>query len=77
MKVPLKPDWESKVSSIKPKVYPLGNEARHVIDDKFDKMHKQGCLKFTIDPMPFSFPVFVVWKADAQGKKKGHAMVNI
>lgn len=27
MTVPLKPGWESKVSGIKPKVYPLGNEA--------------------------------------------------
>ena len=28
IKVPLKPDWEAKVSAIKPRVYPLGNEAR-------------------------------------------------
>ncbi len=25
--LPLKPGWESKVSAIKPRIYPLGNEA--------------------------------------------------
>lgn len=27
MTVPLKPGWESKVSAIKPLIYPLGNKA--------------------------------------------------
>lgn len=25
----------------------------------------------------FSFPAFVVWKTDAKGNKKGHAMIDI
>lgn len=77
MKISLKPGWESKVSSIKLRVYPLGNEARHVIDNTFDKMYKQSRLKFTTNLMPFSFLIFVVLKADAQGKKKGRAVVDI
>lgn len=77
MKVPLKPSWESKVSSIKPRVYPLGNKAWRVIDNTFDKMHEQGRLKFTTDPTSFSFSVFIVWNADAQGKKKVRAVVDI
>lgn len=40
-------------------------------------MHKQGHLKFIINPTLFSFPVFVIWKANAQDKKKSCAMVNI
>ena len=40
-------------------------------------MHKQRCLKFTTNPTPFSFPVFVVWKSDSDGKKKGCAVVDI
>ena len=40
MTVPLKPSGESKVSAIKPQIYPLGNETRRVIDDTFDEMHK-------------------------------------
>lgn len=65
MTVPLKPGWESKVSAIKPKVYPLGNEARRVVDNTFNEMHKQGHLKYTTDPTLFSFPVFFVYKTDS------------
>ena len=77
MTVPLKPGWESKVSAIKPKVYPLGNEARRIVDDTFEEMYTQGRLKYTTDPTPFSFPVFVIYKTDSQGKRKSHAVVNI
>lgn len=77
MKVQLKLGWESKVSSIKPKVYLLGNNNWRIVDDNFDKMHKQGRLEFTTESTPFSFPVFVVWKADAEGNKKGRAVVDI
>lgn len=77
MTMPLKPGWESKVSAIKPKVYPLGNKAQRIVDDTFEKMHTQGRLKYTTDPTPFSFPVFVVYKTDSQGKRKGRAVVDI
>ena len=77
MKVPLKPGWETKVSAIKPRVYPLGNEARQLVHETFDEMHRLGRLKFTSGHTPFSFPVFVVWKLDAEGKKKGRAVVDI
>lgn len=77
MKVPLIPDWESKVSIIKPKVYPLGNESRRLVDKTFDKMYRQGRLKFTTKPTPFCFPVFIIWKIDVEGEKKGHVVVNI
>ena len=77
MKVPLKPGWEAKVSAIKPKVYPLGNDARRLVDDTFNKLHHQGRMKFTSDPTPFSFPVFIVWKSDSEGKKKGCSIVDI
>ena len=77
MKVPLKPGWESKVSTIKPRIYPLSNEARHIVDDTFDKMYKQGRLQYTTDPTPFSFPVFVVYKTDHQGRRKGRAVIDI
>lgn len=44
MTVLLKPGWKSKVSAIKPQIYPLANKAWYVVDDTFDKMHKQGRL---------------------------------
>ena len=77
MTVSLKPGWESKILTIKPRIYPLGNEARRVIDDTFDEMHKQGHLQYTTDPTPFSFPVFIVFKIDHQGKRKSRAVVDI
>ena len=77
MTVPLKPGWKAKVSAIKPRVYPLRNDARWLVDDTFNKLHQQDRMKFTSDPTPFSFPVFVVWKSDSESKKKGRAVVDI
>lgn len=57
--------WESKVSEIKLKVYPLGNEAWCVIDNIFEEIHMQGRLKYTTDPTPFSFLVFVIYKTNS------------
>lgn len=77
MKVQLKPGWESKASSIKPKVYLLGNNNWCIVDDIFDEMHKQGRLEFTMEPTLFSVLVFVVWKADTQSNKKSRAVDDI
>lgn len=73
----LKPGWESMVSAIKPRIYPLGNEARWVINETFDKMHKQGRLEYTTDLIPFSFSVFVIYKTDLHSKRKGYAVIDI
>ncbi len=75
MTVPLKMGWESKVLAIKPQIYLLGNEARHVIDNTFDEMHRQGRLEYITDL--FSFPVFVIYKTDSHGKRKGRTVVDI
>lgn len=40
-------------------------------------MYKQGRLKYITDPTPFSFPVFVIYKIDSHGKRKGRAVVDI
>lgn len=77
MKVLLKPGWEAKVSAIKPRVYLPGNEAYQLVDKMFDEMHCLGRLKFTTKHTPFSFLLFVVWKTDAEGKRKGRAVVDI
>lgn len=63
--------------AIKPRIYPLGNNARQLVDDTFNELHQQGRMKFTSDPTSFRFPVFVVWKSDFEGKKKGRAVVDI
>lgn len=77
MTVLLKPGWESKVSAIKPQIYPLGNKTRHVVDNTFDEMHKQDHLQYTMDLTPFSFLIFVIYKTDHQGRRKGRVVVDI
>lgn len=77
MKVHLKPGWETKVLAIKPKVYLLDIEARHLVDKTFNKIYRLGYLKYKISHTSFSFTVFVVYKTNAKGEKKGRAIVNI
>ncbi len=75
--VPLKLGWESKVSSIKPQIYLLGNEVRQVVDDTFDEIHRQGHLEYTTDPTFFRFSVFIIHKTDSHGRRKGRVVVDI
>ena len=76
MKLPLRHDWQDKVSG-KAKIYPLGIRDREVIDKVFDELHEQGRLEWTKEATPFSFPVFVVWKTLIDGKAKGRPVVDI
>lgn len=40
-------------------------------------MYRQSQLKFTTNYTLFSFSVFIIWKTDANRKKKSHAVVDI
>lgn len=40
-------------------------------------MYEQKRLKFITNPIPFSFPVFMLWKTDIQGKKKSRTVIDI
>lgn len=42
MKIPLRSDWENKISTKAPQVYPLGIEDRKCVDKTFDKLYEQG-----------------------------------
>ena len=77
MKVHLKPGWETKVSTIKPRVYPLGINSKRLVDKTFDELQRLGHLKYTTSHTLFSFPVFVIWKTAANDEKKGRAVVDI
>ena len=77
MKVHLKPEWETKISAIKPMVYPLGINSKRLVDETFDELQRLGRLKYTTSHTPFSFLVFVIWKTAANGEKKGRAVVDI
>ena len=76
MRIPLRADWESKITG-KPKVYPLGIKDRAIVDKVFDKLQRQGRLEFTKQPTPFCFPVFIVHKTLPDGKDHGRPVVDI
>ena len=75
MKIPLKEGWQDKVKG-KAKVYPLGIKDREVVNREFDKLHKQGRMSWTNEAIPFSYPVFVVWRTVGK-ERKGRAVVDI
>ena len=82
MTVPLTTDWNSvNAPRIVHKVYPLGERDRQVIDEEFDKLHKQGKMKWSTRPTPFGFPVFVVWRTvngpDGQPTRKHRVVTDI
>ena len=73
MPIPLKPGAESKPS----RVYPVSQKDREVIDESFDKLHRQGKMTWSNQPTPFSYPVFVVWRNMPDGTRKGRVVVDI
>ena len=76
MRIPLKADWEDNTPKTA-RVYPLGRDAREVVNKTFDKLHAQGRLSWTSESTPFSYPVFVVWKTMPDGTRKGRAVIDI
>lgn len=42
MKIPLRTDWELRLPAKGARVYLLGLDARKVVDDTFDELHRQG-----------------------------------
>ena len=75
MTIPLVDNWEDK-AKFTSKVYPLGNEARQLVDKTFDTLHEQGKLAWSDKPTPFGSPVFVVYRT-VNGVKKGRVVVDI
>ncbi len=76
MRIPLRSDWEDKAPKTA-RVYPLGADAKKVVDETFDKLHDQGRMSWTKESTPFSYPVFVVWTMRPDGTRKGRAVVDI
>lgn len=58
-------------------MYPLGIEAKRLVDETFDKIQRLGHLKYTTSHILFSFSVFVVHRTNAKRERKRHTMVNI
>ncbi|SLM38909.1 probable transposable element [Lasallia pustulata] len=83
LSIPLTVDWNtSTAAKLSHRAYPMGPNKRAVIDEEFDKMHEQGRMSWSVEPTPFSFPVFVVWKTVFSGSEKkptkeGRVVVDI
>ena len=43
MKIPLQENWQSKITG-KAKIYPLGIRDKEVVNNTFNKLHRQGRL---------------------------------
>lgn len=69
IKVQLKPQWETKVLTIKPRIYPLGIEAKRLDDKTFDEMQCLGRLKYITSYTFFSFSIFVVYKTNSKRER--------
>lgn len=57
-------------------IYLLGIRDRKLVDETFDKMHKQSHFKWIDKETLFSFPIFIIQKW-ANRKRKERAMINI
>lgn len=73
MPIPLKPDSKATPS----RVYPVSQKDKDVIDETFDKLHKQRKMEWSSQPTPYSYPVFVVWRQLPDGSRKGRVVVDI
>ena len=76
LKIPLVDDWEIKYKPTRARIYPVNSADQKAIDEVFDKLHAQGRLAWTIEPTPFSFPCFVLWKVH-NGIRKARVVVDI
>lgn len=65
LRVHFKPDWH-KLIPPKCKVYPIGGPEQRIVEHTIDKLGPK--LYPTLTHVPFSFPVFVIWR-EAPGPK--------
>jgi len=52
----------------------MGLKEQQLIDETFDKMHKDNKMESSREPTPFGFPVFIAWQTvyiDGKPVRKG------
>ena len=76
MEIPLLENWQELYKPGQAKVYPLGTKDCEIVDDSFEKLHRQGRMEWTSQATPFTYPCFIVWKDTPTGKK-GCVVVDI
>ncbi|EAQ91761.1 hypothetical protein CHGG_03696 [Chaetomium globosum CBS 148.51] len=76
MRVKLRPGWHETLPK-KCRIYPMNAEDRGVVKDTIGKLESGGKATKTRFQVPFSFPVFVVWRTMPDGTRKGRMVVDI
>ena len=69
-------NWKDLYKSDQVKVYLLGTKDCDLINEAFDKLHKQGCMIWITQSTPFTYLCFVVWKITLTDQK-GCVVVDI
>jgi hypothetical protein len=59
------------------RVFPQDIKQYKIIDATFDKLHGFSWMIFTNKQTPFSYPVFVVFKVNPDGKCSGQVVVDL
>ena len=80
LKIPLTSDWTLTDVKLAHRVYPMGLKEQQLINETFDKMHKDNKMEWSRELTPFSFPVFVAWQTvyiDGKPVRKGRVVVDI
>jgi hypothetical protein len=76
--VPLKDDWA--LTSFTTKLYLLSDKDRIIVDELFDKLYKDGKIKWLDEPTRFGALVFVIYKPalkDGKWVKKPRLIVDL
>lgn len=75
MKIPLKSDWESKISG-KARIYPLSIKNKEFVNQTFDKLYELSQMLCNRSTTSLSYLVFCIWKTKNR-KQKRQIVVNI
>lgn len=75
LRVPPRPDWPD-LAPKHTRPYHLNARDQKVVDDTLGKLEQPGKVARTMDTVPFSFPIFVVWTT-VEGTPKGRMVVDV
>lgn len=55
---------------------PIGFRVLQFLDEKFDKMYTEGKLVFLNEPIPITYPAFVVWRKTGS-TERGRVVIDL
>lgn len=76
LKVRLRQNWQDMIPK-KCRVYPMTSKDAEVIDKTLAKLQAAKKLGRTTQSVPFSFPVFVVWRTMPDSTRKGRMVIDV